>query len=266
MAFFTDTQLQNVYPLAQLFDDLNNNSVGRYNWITPDQFNDAHSSLTGGFTYNGSHYTGDSANIAQGDNFLSLVVPQIMASQAYQNNGVIIIWWDETEGGDDASRTLMEAVISPLAKGNGYSSSVVMSHSSDVKTIEEIFELPNVNDPIPAGETNNFGGHNYVATVNDLSDLFVSGTIPAANLSVTPGGFVFNPHTQHYSQLVRITNNGDGPAPAPVTLVLDNLSPNATLLNADGTTAVLPPIGSPYISVDRGNSTFGPHATRTVTA
>jgi len=264
MAFFTDTQLQNVYPLAQLFDDLNSNSVRRYNWFTPDQLNDAHSTLTGGFTYNGTHYTGDSANIAQGDNFLSLVVPQIMASQAYQNNGVIIIWWDETEGGDDASRTLMEAVISPLAKGNAYSSSVVMSHSSDVKTMEEIFRLPNVNNPIPAGETNNFGDHNYVATSNDLSDLFVSGTIPAANLSVTPGGFVFNPHTQHYSQLVRITNDGDEPAPTPVTLELDNLSSNATLLNADGTTAVLPPIGSPYISVDRGNSTFGPHATRTV--
>jgi phosphoesterase family protein len=28
MAFFTDTQLQNVYPLAQLFDDLNNNTIG----------------------------------------------------------------------------------------------------------------------------------------------------------------------------------------------------------------------------------------------
>lgn len=42
MAFFTDTQLQNVYPLAQLFDDLNNNAIGRYNWITPNQFNDAH--------------------------------------------------------------------------------------------------------------------------------------------------------------------------------------------------------------------------------
>jgi hypothetical protein len=264
MAFFTDTQLQNVYPLAQLFDDLNNNSIGRYNWITPDQYNDAHSSLNGGFTYNGTHYTGDSANIAQGDNFLSLVVPQIMASQAYQNNGVIIIWWDETEGGDDTSRTLGEFVISPLAKGNAYASSVVMSHSSDVKTMEEIFRLPNVNNPIPAGETNNFGGHNYVATANDLSDLFVEGTIPAASLSVNPGDLVFNPHTQHYSQLVRVTNNGDGPAPTPVTLVLDNLSANATLLNADGTTAVLPPLGSPYIGIDAGNSTFGPHQTRTV--
>jgi phosphatidylinositol-3-phosphatase len=264
MAFFPDTQLQNVYQLAQLFDDLANNSVGRYNWITPDQYNDAHSSLNGGFTYHGTHYTGDSANIAQGDNFLAQVVPQIMASQAYQNNGVIIIWWDETEGGDDTSRTLMEAVISPLAKGNAYANSVVMSHSSDLKTIEEIFALPNVNNPIPAGETNNFGGQNNVAIVNDLSDLFVSGTIRTASLSVNPGDLVFNPHTQHYHQLVRITNDGDGPAPTPVRLVLDNLSANATLLDADGTTAVLAPLGSPYIGIDRGNSTFGPHETRTV--
>jgi len=103
-----------------LFTDLENNAVGRYNWITPDQFNDAHSTLSGGFTYNAVHFTGDSANIAQGDNFLSQVIPQIMASAAYKNNGVIIIWWDESEGGDDLSRTIQEIVISPLAKGNAY--------------------------------------------------------------------------------------------------------------------------------------------------
>jgi hypothetical protein len=130
--------------------------------------------------------------------------------------------------------------------------------------MEEIFALPNVNNPIPAGETSNFGGHNNVAIVNDLSDLFVPGTIPAANLSVTPGNLVFDPHTQHYSQLVRLTNNGDGPVPTPVRLVLDNLTANATLLNADGTTTILAPLGSPFIGIDRGNSTFGPHETRTV--
>lgn len=72
-----------------------------------------------------------------------------MATPAYRNNGVIIIWWDETEGGDDASRAIPEFVISPLANGNGYASSVVFSHSSDLKTMEEIFGLPNVNNPIP---------------------------------------------------------------------------------------------------------------------
>src|ERR1051326_2402364 len=108
MAFFADTAVQNVYPLAQFFTGLQDNTVARYNWITPNQFNDAHSTLSGGFTYNGNHYTADAANIAQGDNFLAQVIPQIMASPAYQNNGVIVIWWDETEDGDDRTRTIPE--------------------------------------------------------------------------------------------------------------------------------------------------------------
>ena len=266
MAFFSDTQLQNVYPLAQVFDDLNNNAVGLFNWITPNQFNDAHSALSGGFTYQGIHYTGDQAGIAQGDNFLSIVVPEIMASQAYQNNGVIIIWWDETEGGDDASRTIPEFVISPLAKGNAYASSVVLSHSSDLKTMEELFGLPLVNNPIPAAETNNFGGFNNVATANDLSDLFVPGAIPApASTAVAGERFVFNRHTQTSSQVVHIQNNGTSPIPEPLWLVLDNLSANAALSNADGTSAVLAPLGSPYVSVSvGGDGLLRPHEVKTV--
>ncbi len=87
MAFFTDTATEKVYPLTQLAQDLANNKVGKYNWITPDQYNDQHSSLNGGFTYNGTHFTGDRSSIAAGDNFLSILVPQIMASSKYQDNG-----------------------------------------------------------------------------------------------------------------------------------------------------------------------------------
>jgi len=266
MAFFSDTAFQNVYPLAQLFDDLNNNAAGRYNWITPNQYNDAHSTLNGGFTYQGVHYTGDAANIAQGDNFLALVIPQIMASKAYQNNGVIIIWWDETENGDDLSRTLQEVVISPLAKGNAYASSVPMSHSSDIKTLEEVLGLAFVNNPIPVNETNNFNGYNNVAIVNDLSDLFQTGVIPApASFTVIPGNFVHDKLTQHLKQEVKIQNNGSTPASAPLFLVLDNLTPGVTLANADGVTGALVPLGSPYVCVPLGeDGVLRPHETKTV--
>jgi hypothetical protein len=271
MAFFSDTAVQNVYPLPQFFLDLNNSGLGQYNWITPNQFNDAHSALTGGFTYQGTLYTGDQASIAQGDNFLATVIPQIMASSAYQDNGVIIIWWDETEGGDGTNRTIPEIVISPLAKGNAYASSVVLNHSSDIKTMEEIFGLPMLNNPIPLNETNNFGGYNNVATVNDLGDLFMPGTIPApVSVSVTGGGFVQDHHTHHYVQLVQLKNTGTTPVAAPLFLVLDNLSPNATLLNSDGATAILPPLGSPYVKVrigdgdDDGDDVLRPNQTRTV--
>jgi phosphatidylinositol-3-phosphatase len=159
-------------PLQQLSTDLANNTVARYNWITPNQYNDMHTPLTNGFTYHGVNYTGDAASIAQGDNFLSIVVPQIMASQAYKNNGVIVIWNDETEGGDDPSRTSTEIIISPLAKGNAFNSTLNYTHSSDLKTMQEIFQVPGPNGGF-LGDANSPG-------TNDLSDLFLPGTIPAA--------------------------------------------------------------------------------------
>jgi hypothetical protein len=155
---------QNYAPLQQLQTDLANNTVAQYNWITPDQYNDQHSTLSGGFTYRGVHYTGDQANIAQGDNFLSQLVPQIEASQGYQNDGAIIIWWDETEGGDDPSRKLGEIVISPDAKGNAYTNNILYTHSSDLLTWQEVFGVgPCLLDACNA---------------NDLSDLFVAGAVP----------------------------------------------------------------------------------------
>src|SRR5262249_6891070 len=72
----TNPLSHNYAPLQQLFVDLADNSVADYNWITPNQYNDMHTELTGGF----SGLTGDAANIRQGDNFLSIVVPAIMAS------------------------------------------------------------------------------------------------------------------------------------------------------------------------------------------
>ena len=155
----------NYAPLEQLSTDLTNNTVSKYNWITPDQFNDMHTSLSGGFTYHGIHYTGDQANIAQGDNFLSIIIPMIEASQAFQNNGEIVIWNDETEGdvnaGTTAGFTSMEIVISPLAKGNAYTNNISYTHSSDLLTNEGFTGMPCLADACDA---------------TPLTDLFVAGT------------------------------------------------------------------------------------------
>jgi hypothetical protein len=154
-------------PLEQLASDLNKNTTAQYSVITPNQFNDMHSALTGGFTYNGIHYTGGQASIAQGDNFLSMIVPQIMASAAYKNNGAIVIWFDETEGGDSKAFTLPEIVISPLAKGNAYNSTLSYTHSSDLKTMEQLFGVY-----APGG---GYLGDANTPGTNDLSDMFVVG-------------------------------------------------------------------------------------------
>ncbi len=156
----------NYAPLQQLQTDLANNTVAQYNWITPDQFNDMHTTLAGGFDYQGVHLTGDDARIAQGDNFLSQIVPMIMASQAYQDDGAIVLWWDETEGGDGPDRTIPEIIISPDAKGNAHTNHILYTHSSDLLTTQELFNVgPCLLDACNA---------------TDLSDLFVAGAIPDA--------------------------------------------------------------------------------------
>ncbi len=181
MVFFSDTNggndatagnpLRTHYaPLQQLMTDLANNTVADYNWITPNQFNDMHSELNGGY----KGLKGDSARIKQGDDFLSRMIPIIMASNAYKDDGAIIIWWDEAESdgqpgdnADDFDHTVCEIVISPHAHKNvngiPYASPVNLTHSSDLRTMQEIFGAgPLLGD---------------AANTDDLSDLFEPGVV-----------------------------------------------------------------------------------------
>jgi hypothetical protein len=65
---------------------------------------------------------------------------------------VIILWWDESESDgvsgdnpDDFNHTIGEIIISPLAHENEnglpYASSINYSHSSDLRTMQEIFHV-----------------------------------------------------------------------------------------------------------------------------
>jgi hypothetical protein len=178
--FFRDTNggcpaaLSTLYPpLQQLALDLQNNKVADYNWITPNQYNDQHSTLNNGYGgAPGTPFKDDRANIAQGDNFLARVVPLIMASDAYKKGAAILLWWDETEGGDTPQFVIPFIVISKNAHKNvgglPYSNTIKYSHSSFLRTMQEIFNV----DPshgLP------FLGDAVNAT--DLSALFAPGAI-----------------------------------------------------------------------------------------
>jgi hypothetical protein len=173
----SNPQSQNYAPLQQLQTDLTDNTVAQFNWITPDQYNDMHSSLSTNFTYNGVTYAAgtDQEAVALGDNFLSMIIPEIEASQAFQNNGVIVIWNDETEGDEGVGSTAgfdgTEIVISKLAKGNAYSNDILYTHASDLVTLQNIFGVAG------GGAGGYLGG---AAGANSLADLFKSGVIPGA--------------------------------------------------------------------------------------
>jgi phosphatidylinositol-3-phosphatase len=135
----SQTCIAHVRPYTELAADLQNNRVANYNFITPNLCNDMHD-----------------CDVSVGDSWLSTEIPKIMNSAAYRNGGAIFITWDEGENDSDGPIGMI--VISPLAKGNGYSNSIRYTHSSTLLTLEETFGL-SVRLGASAGAT-------------DLSDLF----------------------------------------------------------------------------------------------
>jgi phospholipase C len=143
--------ISHVVPYTNLATDLTASSVARYNFITPNLCDDMHNSI-------GCTNMFDS--IANGDAWLSTNIPPILASTAYKDGGVIFILWDEgTLSLSDGPIGLI--VLSPLLKSPGYSNTLAYTHSSTLKTIEEIFSVPLLNDAA-------------TATTTDLSDFFTS--------------------------------------------------------------------------------------------
>jgi hypothetical protein len=138
--------IANVRPYSELATDLANHTVTRYNFLTPNLTNDMHD--TASLSFNNT--------IRQGDYWLSNNIPQILSSQAYSNGGAIFIVWDEGTNNHDGPIGMI--LISPLGKGGGYSNTVHYTHSSTLRTLQEIFNVtPLLGD---------------AANATDLSDLF----------------------------------------------------------------------------------------------
>jgi hypothetical protein len=280
-------------PLQQLATDLANNTQAAYNVITPDQYNDMHTALSTNFTYRGVIYAkgSDSEQVAQGDNFCSIIVPQIMNSPVYKaGHAAIFIWTDETEGTNqnDFNHTLTEIVISALAKGNAYDGTLNYTHSSDIATMQKIFgvtantatgllnDAANASNATPAGvtgtsqkagtlpygtaftQTESPDGGFGTGTAQDMSDLFVAGAVPPAlpGLNLTVGGYSTNRKTGAVAQSVTVTNALSGAITTPIYLVVGGLSSNTTLTNSAGTTVNNSP-GSPYVLVSQNGLATG---------
>jgi phosphatidylinositol-3-phosphatase len=139
--------IAHVRPFTELASDLSANSNARYNFITPNACDDGHNS-------SGCATTDEVKNT---DTWLAANVPAILNSAAYRNNGLLLITWDESEGGDVPIGMI---VLSPKARGHGYNNSIAYTHSSTLRSLEEIFGVqPLLGD---------------AANATDLSDLFTS--------------------------------------------------------------------------------------------
>jgi phosphatidylinositol-3-phosphatase len=141
-------------PYSEFARDLTNNTVARYNFITPNLCNDMH----------GGAGCPSGNRIFIGDTWLSQEVPKITNSLAYKDRGALIITWDE--GTANVAGPYATIVLSQFAKGGGYRLTNRLDHTATFRTLQEIFGVPLL----------------YAAkTGTNLSDLFK----PTIQLSLT---------------------------------------------------------------------------------
>jgi hypothetical protein len=133
-------------PYTKLTADLMNDTVSRYNFITPNLCNDMHDTCAP-----------QNDSIKQGDDWLAREVPKITGSAAYARGAYVFITWDEAEGGVDGPIGMI--ALSKNAKV-GYAGMVHYTHSSALRSLQEIF-----------GVTPFLGD---AANATDLADLFTS--------------------------------------------------------------------------------------------
>jgi hypothetical protein len=138
-------------PFSQLPSDLAAGSVANYNFVTPDLCDDMHGAA------------GCSSKLVKtGDAWLRDNLPQ-MINWVNAHGGVVFVVWDEG-GGKAPNGPLPFVAAGPHVK-TGFASTLAYSHSSTLKSIEEIFGVGLVRgaaDP----------------TTNDFADLFVTGFFP----------------------------------------------------------------------------------------
>jgi phosphatidylinositol-3-phosphatase len=118
-AYYGSSCPQQVVPFTQFAVDIKGN-VPQLAWITPGLCHDGHDCSTG-----------------VADQWLSQVVPTILASSAWRQNGLLLITWDE---GDDSANHVLTLAIHPNPAER--TSSQAYNHYSLLATIEDRLGVP----------------------------------------------------------------------------------------------------------------------------
>jgi hypothetical protein len=160
-AYFTDVQNSsseklNLVPFTQFHTDLANGTLPQFSYIIPNLLDDAHD-----------------GTFQAADSWLQTNIAPVLANSAFQNNGLMVIVFDEaadTDTTNGGGRVAM-LVLSPLGK-SGYQSTTLYQHQSTLRMTMEALGVAS------------FPGS--AATAADPAEFFGASTTTATNPTPTP--------------------------------------------------------------------------------
>jgi phosphatidylserine/phosphatidylglycerophosphate/cardiolipin synthase-like enzyme len=159
-------QTDRLVPFSQFAADLAGNQLPHYSFIIPNQYNNAHDCPASDPSCT------NAAKLAAADNWLKTNIDPLIASPTFQQDGLLIIVFDEaantdtTNGGGKAAML----VISPKAKQN-FQSTTLYQHESTLRLTAEGLGLTSF--PGAAATASNmlefFGGTNTAPIISGIT-------------------------------------------------------------------------------------------------
>src|SRR5437660_273520 len=129
LSFFSDvvnspTEIKNLVPFTQFAQDLANNQLPNYSFISPNLCYDAHD-----------------CPLSTADTWLRNNIDPLVTSPLFQNDGILVIVFDEA-GSDNTNGggKIAWVVVSPKAK-TGFKSTTVYQHQSTLRMMAEALGL-----------------------------------------------------------------------------------------------------------------------------
>ena len=219
-AYFTDVinspaQTSKLVPFSQLATDLSNNQLPNYSFIIPNQFNNAHDCPP-----NQPSCT-DADKLAAADNWLSTNIAPLIASPVFQQDGLLVIVFDESFDSDTAGGGghVPAIVISPRVKP-GYRSTTFYQHQSVLRMTAEALGLTS------------FPGAG--STAPNMLEFFDTSTSPAPAVSaVSPNSGTTNGGTS-------VTISGSGFSTGATVMIGGLPATNINVTNSASITATTP--------------------------
>jgi len=165
LSYFSDVvnssvQRLNLVPFTHFATDLNNNQLPNFSFIAPDQHNNAHDCPAGMSTCS------DAQKLAAADAFLKANIAPLLSNPAFQQDGILIILFDESFSTDTAhgGGHVAALMLGPNVK-KGYKSTALYQHQNLLRTVMDALGMKTY----PGA----------AATAADMADVF-SGSPTAA--------------------------------------------------------------------------------------
>jgi hypothetical protein len=228
------SQANNIVPFSQFATDLANNQLPNYSFIIPNQYNNSHDCPPG------IPSCTNADKLSTSDNWLSTNIAPLLASPAFQQNGLLIITYDEASSSDTANGggRIVTVVISPRAKPS-YSSTTFYQHQSTLRMTAEALGLTS------------FPGAS--ATAANMLEFFDTSTSPV------PAVNGISPNSGTTAGGTSVTITGSGFTASPTVMIGGLPATNVNVVNSNNVTANTPAhaLGSVNVVVTNTNGQSG---------